>query len=92
MWLFLKDPLLIPSTNNLAEPHIRKYVVYRKTAYFTRAERGERYLERMLSLFLIYRKKESPFQKLLFNISMILSVQKFPFLILILVLLCTNTA
>jgi transposase len=64
MWLFLEDPLRIPPTNNLAERQIRKYVVYRKTSYFAWAERGERYLERMLSLFLTYQK-ENPFQKLL---------------------------
>lgn len=64
MWLFLEDPLHIPPTNNLAERQIRKYVIYRKTSYFAWAERGERYLERMLSLFLTYQK-ENPFQKLL---------------------------
>ena len=64
MWLFLEDPLQIPPTNNLAERQIRKYVIYRKTSYFAWAERGERYIERMLSLFLTYQK-EKPFQKLL---------------------------
>jgi len=64
MWKFLEDPLEIPPTNNLAERQIRKYVVYRKTSYFTWAERGERYIERMLSLFLTHQK-ENPFQKLL---------------------------
>ena len=64
MWRFLEDPLEIPPTNNLAERQIRKYVVYRKTSYFTWAERGERYIERMLSLFLTHQK-ENPFQKLL---------------------------
>lgn len=64
MCLFLEDPLHIPPTNNLVERQIRKYVVYRKTSYFAWAERGERHLERMLSLFLTYQK-ENPFQKLL---------------------------
>ena len=64
MWKFLEDPLQIPPTNNLAERQIRKYVLYRKTSYFTWAERGERYIERMLSLFLTHQK-ENPFQKLL---------------------------
>ena len=41
-----------------------KYVVYRKTSYFAWAERGKRYLKRILSLFLSYQK-ENPFQKLL---------------------------
>ena len=55
MWKFLENPLEIPPTNNLAERQIRKYVVYRKTSYFTWAERGERYIERMLSLVSVHR-------------------------------------
>ena len=64
MWKFLEDPLEIPPTNNLAERQIRKYVVYRKTSYFAWAERGEKYIERMLSLFLTYQR-DNPCQKLL---------------------------
>ena len=64
MWKFLEDPLEIPPTNNVAECQIRKYVLYRKTSCFTWAERGKRYIERMLSLFLTHQK-ENPFQKLL---------------------------
>ena len=64
MWFFLEDVLHISPTNNLAERQIRKYVIYRKTSYFAWSERGERYIERMLSLFLTYQK-DNPFQKLL---------------------------
>lgn len=64
IWLFLEDPFRIPTTNNLAERQIRKYVVYRKTSYFAWAERGERYIERMLSLFLTHQNKNTC-QKLL---------------------------
>lgn len=67
MWKFLEDPKNIPLTNNHAERQIRHYVVYRKNSYFTQSDRGNKFLERIISLFLTWKQKDyNPFQKLLF--------------------------
>ncbi|TSJ80615.1 IS66 family transposase [Cardinium endosymbiont of Dermatophagoides farinae] len=52
LWKFYKNPVNIPLTNNLAERQIRHYVLYRKNSYFTQSERGNRFLERLISLYL----------------------------------------
>ncbi|MBS9529058.1 IS66 family transposase, partial [Wolbachia endosymbiont of Ceratitis capitata] len=66
MWKFLDDPENIPLTNNHAEQQIRHYVVYRKNSYFTQSERGNAFLERIISLYLTWKQKElNPFQNLL---------------------------
>jgi len=66
MWKFLENPKEIPLTNNHAERQIRHYVVYRKNSYFTKAERGERFLERLISLYMTWKQQtQNPFQKLL---------------------------
>lgn len=57
MWKFLDDPKIIPLTNNHAEQQIRHYVVYRKNSYFTQSERGDRFLERVISLYLTCKQK-----------------------------------
>ncbi len=57
MWKFLQDPKVIPMTNNHAEQQIRHYVVYRKNSYFTQSERGNRFLERVISLYLTYKQQ-----------------------------------
>ena len=65
MWRFLYDPYNIPLTNNHAEQQIRHYVIYRKTSFFTQSDRGNRFLERLMSLFLTCRKREqNPFSEL----------------------------
>jgi len=65
MWRFLRDPLNIPLTNNLAERQIRHFVVYRKRSLFTWSERGDRFLERILSLHLTWKQNDlNPFQQL----------------------------
>ena len=65
MWNFLKKPRVIETTNNLAERQIRRSVIYRKNSFFTWSKRGERFLERMLSIFLTSRLNgQNPFQKL----------------------------
>ena len=65
MWRFLYDPYNIPLTNNHAEQQIRHYVIYRKTSFFTQSDRGNRFLERLMSLFLTWRKREqNPFSEL----------------------------
>lgn len=57
MWKFLDNPKLIPMSNNHAERQIRHYVVYRKNSYFTQSERGNRFLERVISLYLTCKQQ-----------------------------------
>ena len=65
MWRFLYDPYNIPLTNNHAERQIRHYVVYRKNSYFTQSERGTRFLERLISLYLTCKQQNlNPFKEL----------------------------
>jgi transposase len=62
MWKFLEDPIKIPITNNHAERQVRHYVVYRKNSYHTWSERGNRFLERIISLYLSCKQKnKNPF-------------------------------
>lgn len=56
MWKFLDDPNNIPLTNNHAEQQIRHYVIYRKNSYFTQSVRGNEFLERIMSLYLTWKK------------------------------------
>lgn len=61
MWKFLDNPVAIPLTNNHAERQIRHYVTYRKNSYFTQSERGNRFLERVVSLYLTWKQqKQNP--------------------------------
>lgn len=70
MWNFLDDLQNIPLTNNHAERQIRHYVVYRKNSYFTQSERGNAFLERIISLYLTWKQKGlNPFQNLLSIVS-----------------------
>ena len=65
MWRFLEDPARLPLTNNLAERQLRHYVVYRKKSLFTWSDRGDRYVERLTSLYLTWRQnRENPFTNL----------------------------
>lgn len=65
MWRFIYDPYNIPLTNNHAERQIRHYVVYRKNSYFTQSERGNRFLERLISLYLSWKQQNlNPFHEL----------------------------
>lgn len=57
MWKFMSDPMNIPLTNNHAERQIRHYVTYRKNSYFTCSERGDRFLERVISLYLTWKQR-----------------------------------
>jgi hypothetical protein len=71
MWKFLDDPESIPPTNNHAKRQIRHYVVYRKNSYFTQSERGNTFLEQIISLYLTWKQKElNPFHSLLFIVSL----------------------
>lgn len=65
MWKFLENPNKIPLTNNHAEQQIRHYVTYRKNSYFTQSERGNRFLERIISLYLTWNQKnQNPIKNL----------------------------
>lgn len=65
MWKFLEDPENIPLTNNHAERQIRHYVLYRKNSFFTQSERGNRFLERLISLYLTWKQQDlNPFYNL----------------------------
>ena len=50
MWLFVHDKQIEP-TNNFAERQIKNFVKYRKNSFFTWSNRGERFLERVKSIF-----------------------------------------
>ena len=49
LWAFAADPA-IPPTNNAAERALRPYVIHRKISLGTQSERGDRLLERLLSV------------------------------------------
>ena len=49
LWTFIKVDGVEP-TNNLAEQLIRNYVIWRKICFGTQSERGNRYLERILTV------------------------------------------
>jgi transposase len=49
LWNFLESPEL-EATNNLAERSIRPFVIRRKISFGTESERGDRFLERMMSI------------------------------------------
>lgn len=50
MWLFV-DNDEIPPTNNFAERQIKHHVKYRKNSYHTWSDRGDRFLERIKSIY-----------------------------------------
>lgn len=53
----MKSGKNISLTNNHAEQQIRHYVTYRKNSYFTQSDRGDRFLERIISLYLTWKKR-----------------------------------
>lgn len=57
MWCFLQDIENIPLTNNHAEQEIRRFVIHRKTSFFTWSKTGQEYLERMLSIIQTCKKR-----------------------------------
>ena len=64
IWLFVDDAEIEP-TNNLAERQIKHHVKYRKNSYFTWSERGDRFLERIKSLYASSKlQKLNPLQEL----------------------------
>jgi transposase len=64
MWRFVQNSE-IGLTNNLAERQIQKYAIYRKNSFFAWSQRGNEFMERILSLFLTCRlQKQKAFLKL----------------------------
>jgi len=55
LWHFLKNPTIDP-TNNLAERNIRHFVLWRKKTFGTRSERGNRFVERILTVMMTARQ------------------------------------
>ena len=65
MWRFAQDDELEP-TNNHAERQIKHYVKYRKNSYHTWSYRGQRFIERIKSLFATSKLQSlNPYQELL---------------------------
>jgi transposase len=64
MWLFV-DNDEIPPTNNFAERQIKHHVKYRKNSYHTWSDRGDRFLERIKSIYATAKlRNENPFDQL----------------------------
>ena len=49
LWPFLQHEGVEP-TNNMAERTIRRYVLWRKQSFGTQSERGDRYIERIMTV------------------------------------------
>lgn len=49
LWTFLKDPKVEP-TNNVSERSLRHGVIWRKLSFGTQSERGDRFVETMLTV------------------------------------------
>lgn len=49
LWTFVQNPD-VEQTNNFAERSLRRGVIWRKVSFGSRAERGERFVERMLTV------------------------------------------
>lgn len=64
MWHFVKDTEIEP-TNNFAERQIKHHVKYRKNSLFTWSQRGDRFLERVKSIFATAKlQKLNPYAQL----------------------------
>jgi transposase len=64
MWLFTRNEEIEP-TNNFAERQIKHHVKYRKNSFFTWSDRGDRFLERIKSLYATAKsQKLNPLQEL----------------------------
>lgn len=70
MWHFLSDPDRIPMTNNFAERQLRRFVIIRKTSFFTWSDRGKRFLECLLSIFQTCKQRAlNPFEIISYLVS-----------------------
>ncbi|MDD9336810.1 MAG: transposase [Wolbachia sp.] len=64
MWKFKKTEV-VEIINNLAERQIRNRIIYRKNSFFTWSKRREKFVERMLSIFLtLHLNGQNPFREL----------------------------
>ena len=64
MWLFVDNDKIQP-TNNFAERQIKHHVKYRKISYHTWSDRGDRFLERIKSIYSTAKlRNENPFELL----------------------------
>lgn len=69
MWLFTKHDK-IELTNNFAERQIKHHVKYRKNSYFTWSDRGDRFLERVKSIYATAKlQKLNPFDFLVSSLT-----------------------
>jgi len=59
LWTFLKDPDVEP-TNNGAERSLRHGVIWRKLSHGTQSERGNRFVETMLTIIETCRQQKRP--------------------------------
>ncbi len=59
LWTFLSDPAVEP-TNNAAERSLRHGVIWRKLSFGTNSERGDRYVETMLTIIETCRQQNRP--------------------------------
>ena len=66
LWHFLKDPTIDP-TNNLAERNIRHFVLWRKKTFGTRSKRGNRFIERMLTVMMTAKQAGESIIQAIFN-------------------------
>jgi transposase len=57
LWTFVSTPGVKP-TNNVAERTIRPYVLWRKASFGTQSERGNRFVERMLTVSATCKQQE----------------------------------
>jgi transposase len=65
MWLFVRKEG-IDCTNNFAERQIKHFVKYRKNSYFTWSDRGDRFIERMKSIYASSKlQNHNPFKQLM---------------------------
>ena len=50
----------VDATNNMAERDLRRFVIWRKTLFGSQSERGDRFIERVLTVVTTCRKHERP--------------------------------
>lgn len=64
LWTFVHTPGVEP-TNNAAERALRGYVIWRKLSFGTQSARGNRFLERLLTVITTCRQQQHPVWELL---------------------------
>ncbi|MBF0239935.1 MAG: transposase, partial [SAR324 cluster bacterium] len=59
LWTFVEQEGVEP-TNNIAERFLRPYVLWRKKSFGTQSERGNRFVERMMTVSMSCRQQSLP--------------------------------